>query len=54
MKTRLFLAIIFAVFSIAVGALLAGPGGSHPNFKNNGKDSPRFYGSPRPLHPSHP
>jgi len=48
--------VAVAVFTIAIGTLLAGPGGSHPDSHDNGKNSPRFYASPHehPQHPRHP
>lgn len=49
--TRLILAALLAAFTLATGALLAN---SHPNFENNGHDSPRFYAGPKPVHPFHP
>ncbi len=56
MKTRLILALLAAVFTLATGILIAGPGkGSHPDEKSNGIGSSRFpnhYASP--THPEHP
>jgi len=52
MKTKVIIAIL--LFCVAVGAAVAGGfHGSHPDYKNNGKDSPRFYASPK-GHPEHP
>lgn len=51
MKVKIVTVILFILIS---GAIFAGGfHGSHPNFPNNGKDSPRFYGSPK-EHPAHP
>jgi len=55
LKTTI-IAVAVAVFTIAIGTLLAGPGGSHPDSHDNGRNSPRFYASPHehPQHPRHP
>ncbi len=51
MRTKLV--ILCAALFLAVGAALGAAGGSHPDSRDNGKDSPRFYASP-PGHPTHP
>jgi len=54
LKNILFIVIVVAAW-IAIGSSFAGPGGSHPDSKNNGLGSPRFpnhYAGP--SHPQHP
>jgi len=48
MKTKLLTITLLVLF----GATLAVLANSHPDSKNNGKDSPRFYGGK--AHPQHP
>lgn len=47
MKVKLLIAVIFIVTLVMLNA------NSHPDSKNNGKDSPRFYGGVK-RHPEHP
>lgn len=50
MKIKLILAIAFLTLTVAIAGKSKG---SHPDYPNNGKGSPRFYASP-PGHPKHP
>ena len=50
MKIKLILVIVLFAFGLAIAG---GTNGSHSDYPNNGKDSPRFYASPH-GHPEHP